>query len=186
MAADGWSNLYGCDPFIKEDIFYENGVRIYKKTIHEMSGAYDWIIFNDSLEHVTDPHEVMESAGRILSENGKMRIQLPVFPNIAFDMFGTAWFQLDAPRHIFIPSLKSVNYLADKHGFKITDIKFNSSNAQIIRSFLWSKGIPFCEQTPEVIYSYFSSDEIDQINGTVCEVNKNGYGDHAIFYLERR
>lgn len=60
MAKQGYTELYGCDPFIEKDIFYDNGVRIYKKTIHEMRDEFDWIFFNDSFEHITDPHEVSD------------------------------------------------------------------------------------------------------------------------------
>lgn len=65
----------------------------------------------DSFEHMTNPHEVMDSLGRLLAPKGVARIEIPVFPNIAFDMFGVNWFQLDAPRHIFLYGKKSMEIM---------------------------------------------------------------------------
>ncbi len=183
LAEGGYINLTGCDPFAEKDLFYENGVRIYKKTIHEMDGEFDVIYLNDSFEHVTDPHEVMESIYRLLAPNGVARIRLPVFPNIAFDMFGTNWYQLDAPRHIFLHSKKSMVSLAEQHRLRIVKKQWDSNNSQIIRSFLYTKDVLFWEQTPEIISKYFDQNAINQIDLMAQSVNEQEYGDHAVFFL---
>ena len=186
LAKQGMTELYGCDPFVAKDIEYENGVKIYKKNIHEMQGEYDVIFMNDSFEHVTDPHEVMESAYRLLSGAGVLRIDIPVFPNIAFEMFGTYWYQLDAPRHIFLHSEKSMHYLADKHGFYIREATWDSNNSQIVRSFLYSKGIPFVEQTQEIFEEFFTEEEMNELQRNSEFANDNKVGDHALFVLAKK
>ena len=183
LALQGYANPIGCDPFIDKDTEYENGVRIYKKSIHEMGGEFDYVFMNDSFEHVTDPHEVMDSLHRLLSNQGVARITLPVYPNIAFDMFETSWFQLDAPRHIYLHSLKSMQYLAEKHGLRIERVEFNSNSSQIVRSFLYTKGIPFVEQNEDAICKYFSVASLKEIEQCSQEANEKRYGDHAIFFL---
>lgn len=183
MAKLGFVNLYGCDPFIQKDLEYDNGIKIYKKTIHEMEGKFDQIYLSDSFEHVTDPHEVMESLRRLLAEEGVVYLKLPVFPNIAFDMFGIYWYQLDAPRHIFLHSKESLEYLAQMHGLKIVKRTYDSNNSQIIRSFLYTKDIPFWEQTTEIVKQYFDDASINEINQNVAIANEKGYGDHAVFCL---
>lgn len=183
LAAAGAGELYGCDPFIEKDIFYENGVKIYKKTIHEMQGEFDYIFMMDSFEHMTDPHEVMDSLGRLLAPKGVVRIEIPVFPNIAFDMFGVNWYQLDAPRHIFLHGKKSMEYLAEKHNFVIVNSEWNSNNSQIVRSFLYSKDVCFNDQTQEALVKYFSQADLDSITKQCDMANQNEYGDHAVFYL---
>lgn len=183
LAKLGFCDLTGCDPFIEKDIAYRNGVRVYKRTIHEMEGQYDWIYFNDSFEHVTDPHEVMASIKRLLSPKGVARIRLPVYPNIAYDMFGANWYQLDAPRHIFLHSMASLAYLAKECDLMIAKREYDSNLAQIVRSFLYSRDIPFFEQNEEVIKQYFSSEDIREIEKS-CEIaNQKEYGDHATFYF---
>ncbi len=183
LARAGYTCLRGCDPFIEKDLNYENGVVIYKRSIHEMDGEFDCIYLNDSFEHMTDPHEVMDSIKRLLAPSGVARIKLPVFPNVAFDMLGVHWYQLDAPRHVFLHSKESMNYLARQHGLKIAKKEYDSNSSQILRSFLYSKDIPFWEQDWDTILKYFSVDEVREIEHLSEEVNQKEYGDHAVFYL---
>lgn len=186
MANMGFVNLTGCDPFIEKDIEYSNGVKIYKRTIHEMEGTYDWIYLNDSFEHVTDPNEVIASAKRLLAPDGILRIKLPVYPNIAFDMFGEHWFQIDAPRHICIPSKESMEYLAKQHDMVVLKREYDSNATQIIRSFFYSKDIPFHAQTKELVNEYFSEADKQSIIESSQEANRAEYGDHAVFYLAHK
>lgn len=183
LARNGYVNLCGCDPFIKEDLQYDNGVIIYKKTIHEMKGLFDIIYFGDSFEHMADPHEVMSSICRLLAPGGYALIAIPVFPNIAYELFGVNWFQLDAPRHIFIPSKNSMCYLAQKHGLKIAATRYDSNNSQIIISYLYEKGIPLVKQNPEIISQYFVEEDLLRFNEYAEQVNAKEYGDHAMFWL---
>lgn len=183
LAQLGYTNLIGCDPFIEKDIVYENGVRIYKKEIHEITGQFDNIFLNDSFEHVTDPHETMDSIKRLLAPNGIAQIKIPVYPNIAYDMFGTDWFQIDAPRHIILHSKESIAALAAEHNLCIIKKEYDSGADQIVRSHLYSINIPLCEQTNDVVYTHFSRETIDDIIESCKMANQNEYGDHAVFYL---
>lgn len=186
LANQGFVNLIGCDPFIANDIEYDNGIKIYKKSIHQMSGEYDWIYLNDSFEHVTDPHEVMESIKRLLAPKGIARIKLPIYPNIAFDMFGADWYQLDAPRHIFLHTRESIEHLAKVYGFIIVKIEYDSGVSQIVRSYLYSQDIPFWEQTDEVVHQHFTNEDLLDIEESCRMANQNQYGDHAVFYFMHR
>lgn len=183
LAQQGYTNLTGCDPFIENDLVYENGVHIYKKEIHEMTGQFDSIFLNDSFEHVTNPHEVMASIKRLLSPNGKAKISIPVYPNVAFELFRENWFQIDAPRHIFLHTKESMEYLAKEHGLIILKREYNSGLPQIVRSYLYSKGISFWKQTNEVIYQYFTEKDLQDLEASCAEANQNECGDHAAFYL---
>ena len=179
----GYGNLTGCDPFLEQDLVFGENIHIYKKTIHEMSGKFDKIFMCDSFEHVTDPHEVMESAKRLLSTNGILRIAIPVYPNIAFEMFEGNWYQLDAPRHIFLHSVKSMEILAAEHGLKILKVDYDADPSQIFRSYLYSKGVPFWEQKMSMVMEDLGEDEVNEIEQLSKEANEKGYGDHAVFYL---
>lgn len=183
LAEKGYVNLTGCDPFIEEDITYENGVRIFKRSIHEMTGEFDWINLGDSFEHVADPNEVMASIKRLLAPNGVVKIKLPIYPNIAFEMFGTNWYQIDAPRHLFLHSRKSLTYMAEKHGFTIAKVEYDSSVMQFVYSYLYSKEIPFCKITGKTVEQYFPMSELAEMIKTTQIANENEYGDHAQFFL---
>lgn len=179
----GYYNLTGCDPYIPHEISYGNYIKIYKKSIHEMEGSYKQIYMNDSFEHVTDPHEVIESAKKLLSSDGVIFIKIPVYPNIAFDTFGANWYQIDAPRHIFLHSVDSMNYLAEKHDLYIQKIEYDSNPSQIFRSYMYSQDIPFYEQHMSDVVEMLGQEEVDNIKKLSEEANSNNYGDHAIFFL---
>lgn len=183
MAANGVKDPVGCDPFIEADIVYENGVKIYKKSIHEMEGEFDIIMLNDSFEHMSDPHEVFDSLKRLLAPKGVVRITLPVYPNIAFDMYQGNWYQLDAPRHIVLHSQQSLSLLARQHGMRIARFVYDSNNSAILRSYFYKKGITFFKQNPNEISKYFTKTELIDINKKVMQANQKGHGDHATVFF---
>ena len=72
LATKGYSDLWGCDPFIKKDLYYDNGVRIKKCTIHEINKKFDLIRLSHSFEHMVDPLEVFVTISKILKDGGGM------------------------------------------------------------------------------------------------------------------
>ena len=188
MAHEGHDNLYGCDPFVENEIDYGNRVHIYKCEITDMKGdgTFDEVRMGDSFEHVTNPHEVLKKACELLNENGYILMRIPTYPNIAFDLFETHWYQLDAPRHIFLHSLLSIKYLADKYGLQIVKVEYDSNETQIIRSFFYQHGIAYNEQNIELVKEYFSDDEIRKIGEMSKEANENHKGDHMQIWLKKK
>lgn len=183
--AKGYVNLFGCDLFIDTDIHYEPYIYIKKCTIHEMEGSFDFIRLKDSFEHMEDPYETLASIRRLLSQGGGCLISMPIFPNAAYDAFKEDWYEWDAPRHLFIHSIKSMEFLCHKAGLKIKSIEYNSGDLQFITSLLYREGIPYMEQNDDVIKKYFSLEELDKILGLTEELNRKGYGDHAVFTIEK-
>ena len=180
----GYSNLHGCDPFLEKPLHYGDRVHIKNCSIHEIEGdaSFDVIRMKDSFEHMTDPIEVLQSAFRCLKPEGMLIMYIPVFPNAAFEMFGTYWFQIDAPRHIFLHSKKSLGYLEEKSGLKIVKMEYDASNAMIIRSFFYSMGVPFYEQSPELISRFFTEEDFRKMEKNIHSWNQAGYGDHVKIY----
>lgn len=179
MAEHGYGNLYGCDPFLEKDRNYGDRVTIRSCSIHEMEGegTFDLIHMSDSFEHMTDPLNVLKSVCRLLKEDGVLDMTIPTYPNIAFDQFGPYWYQIDAPRHIFLHSKQSLSYLAAKSNLIIQDICYNSNNSQFIRSYFYEHGILFWEQK-NLIYKYFSVEKIGEMDRASVAANEQEYGDH--------
>ena len=188
LAEDGYDNLYGCDPFLEKDIKQGDRVYIRKCTIHEMDGegTFDLVRMGDSFEHVTDPLETLKSAARLIKEDGVIMMDIPTYPNIAFDMFGPHWFQVDAPRHIFLHSRKSIEYLADQAGLKVVEYKYNAKPNQIIISFFYQNNIAFYEVTPELREKYFSKEAFESIVEDTKECNDNMFGDHMLVTFTKK
>lgn len=187
MAQKGYCNLYGCDPFVENDIKYGDRVDIRKCDITSISGdgSFDIIRMSDSFEHMTNPLEVMKSVHRLLKDGGVAMLSIPTYPNIAFEMFGTYWYQLDAPRHIFLHSLKSLKYLADRCDMRIVNAEYDSNNSQIIRSFFYQNGVTFNDITDELVARYFTAQDIKNADLISEKSNIDGCGDHMLVKLEK-
>jgi len=67
LARNGFKDISGIDPFIKEDIFYDNGIKIYKRNIFEFEGQFDMIMLNHAFEHMPEPLSVMHEINRLLN-----------------------------------------------------------------------------------------------------------------------
>ncbi len=187
LATEGYGNLYGCDPFIDGDIEYGDRVHIKKCEIGGLEGEerFDYIRMGDSLEHVTNPVEVLTHAKRLIKKDGLIEIDTPHFPNVAFDLFQTHWYQLDAPRHLFIYSDKTMEYMAETAGLKIESLVCDSTNWSIIKSFFYQHGILYTEITDEMIGQFFSKQDVSKIDDMCNEMNARMNGDHMQVILKK-
>lgn len=182
----GFSNLTGIDPFINEDIYYQNGVSIFKKEINHVDGYFDFIMLHHSLEHMPDPLEVFENLYRILKPNRFVLIRTPLASSYAWKKYGVNWIQLDAPRHLFLHTIESVRILAHKVGFEIDDIIFDSTEFQFLGSEQYMRDIPLRDERSYKATSaeaVFSDEEIRYFKEKTTELNKNDEGDQACFYM---
>lgn len=180
----GYGNLYGCDPFIDRDICYGERIYIRKCDISEMDGKFDLIRFGDSFEHITNPLETLECVKRLLKKNGRCEIDIPVFPNTAWIEFGVNWYQLDAPRHIFLHSEKSMRHLCEKCGLEIGEVIYNSSAGQFLVSYLYTEGISFkkMEELTGTVLAW-NGEVVKAFQKVAEESNKRRFGDHAVFKI---
>lgn len=185
-AEKGCGNLFGCDPFIEEDIRYGDRVYIKKCEINEMEGKFDFIRFGDSFEHISQPMETLKNVKRLLNKRGVCEIQIPVFPNAAWDMFGIYWYQLDAPRHLFLHSEKSMEYLCEKCGLKVAETRYNANGYQFAISYFYLDGYSYekaKEQINMLCTCFESRDWLEAFRKDAIRFNEKNYGDHAIFNI---
>ena len=186
MQRSGFHNLMGVDPFIKEDLFYQNGVRVLKKEIVELEGQFDLIMCHDSFEHMPNPLDVLKKFNELLKPNKYVLIKIPVASSFAWRHYGVNWFALGAPSHLFLHTIKSIRLLCKQAGFKVSDIEFDSNENQFIYSELYLKDIPFVDSSKYLKDSHqpiFSQKQIEAFKVKAKELNKNNNGDHACFYL---
>ena len=92
-----------------------------------------------TLEHLANPRAILEEVARILSDQGRLVLQVPNIESIQFKLFGARWYGLDVPRHLVNYSSESLFRLLSESGFTIERVRhFNlRDNAPAFASSLF-------------------------------------------------
>ena len=147
----GFRNLRGVDPYLSEEIS-RDGMLITRQSIEELETPFDLIMFHHSFEHLRDPVESLQHARRIISAEGHVLIRMPTTSSWAWTRFGSHWVQLDAPRHTFIQSLKSMDIIAGQAGFDIVSVEYDSTDFQFWGSAAYEKGLRLVDVHPALLH----------------------------------
>jgi SAM-dependent methyltransferase len=188
MQSYGFSELVGIDPFLDADIYYPCGLDIYKKYPTEIDSKFDFIMMHHSLEHIPDQHAIFKTLDQLLNPGGYCMIRLPVVSSYAWHEYGLNWWCIDAPRHLYLHSDKSIQLLADSVNLEVVDKICDSSELQFIASEEIGKGIcvlsegSYFTSQPN---SHYSSDYIQSLAARAEELNKQGNGDMAGYFLRK-
>ncbi|MEI7523323.1 MAG: class I SAM-dependent methyltransferase [Mariniphaga sp.] len=177
MQRGGFQNLTGIDPYNKEDIFYPNGISIYKKDIFEINGKFDLIMLHHSFEHMENPKDILSRLHDLLKPQGTIIIRIPVANCFAWRKYHTNWVQLDAPRHFFLHTIKSISLLCNKCSLKVINVKYISEAAQFTGSEKYLKGLGY--QDNEII----TRRQLKAWQREAKRLNEINDGDTACFYL---
>jgi SAM-dependent methyltransferase len=179
----GFEHVMGIDPFLPADILYKNGVRVQKINIHEVTGTWDLIMYHHSFEHVPDPIHNLQIVARLLASGGCCLIRIPTVSSYAWEHYRENWFQLDAPRHFYLHSAESMNVLAERTGFIVNDIVFDSRAEQFQASEQYSRGVPLAAQGKD---RFFAQSQIRAWKRQAKTLNRERKGDQAVFYLMKK
>lgn len=187
LQEQGFSKLTGLDPFQESTLA---GVDIKRCQLSDLTGTYDFIMSHHSFEHMPDPIQALESMKRLCRPSGKILIRIPVANCCAWKTYGVNWYQIDAPRHLVIPSVAGMETLAKRVGLILYKIEFDSNETQFLCSEQYKQDIPLKDERSYFrtyhggVAPTFSSEEIKQFQLKSEEVNKLGEGDQACFYFE--
>jgi SAM-dependent methyltransferase len=183
MAALGFTNLSGVDPFLSRNTDNGNGVKIRRAHVEDVAdGKYDLVMFHHSLEHVADPRGTLRTAARLLAPRGKCLVRLPVLGE-AWEEYGTNWVQLSPPRHMWIPTEKAMMLLAESTGLKVEKVEYDSTPIQFWGSELCKKDIPLNTADPHNMRGRLRIREMKELRRRVASLNHDGRGDQAVFVL---
>jgi SAM-dependent methyltransferase len=183
----GMKNLVGLDPYMSHEVI-EEGFQILKKTILDLPNdqEFDLVMFNHSLEHIPDQLETILKVSSIMARDGVCLVRIPVKTDHLFNLYGVNWVQIDAPRHFFIHTLESFNFLVNKAGLVVRDVIFDSTEFQFWGSEQCKSDIPLLGENSylrDPTKSIFTQKQIDQFREQAQELNKINQGDQAAFYL---
>ncbi len=184
----GFKHLLGIDAFIDRGKEYSNGVKVRKMIIHDVDGVFDFIMFHHSFEHMPDPFETLKKVCGILSSNGVCLIRVPVVSSHAWNRYGVNWVQLDAPRHFFLHSTKSMSLLLEKTGLKLQATIYDSTDFQFWGSEQYVRNIPLRSDNSYRIRkenSIFATSEIQEFKEKAKKLNDKQLGDQAAFYISK-
>lgn len=187
MRAIGFTNLTGADPFIEKDIVYDSGVKVWKKDLGQISQSFNLIMSHHSFEHMTNPVEILTHAQRILKPGGLLIIRVPVAGSYAWKTYGADWIQLDPPRHIFCPSVKSMKMLAERTGLRLGEVIHESSEFQFWGSEQYKCDIPLHDPRSlgPLWKQALSRWKMGEYRRRAAELNAKGEGDSACFHFQK-
>lgn len=95
---------------------------------------FDYIRSNHSFEHIFNPIETLSEIHRVLKYDGKVFIGIPNIGGLNAKIFKKYWYYLGAPVHTFNYNPENITQIMEKNGFKVKEIKYNSSWAGILGS----------------------------------------------------
>jgi len=176
----GYKQVLGVDPYINKDIRYSNEVQILKKYLTEVRGHFDLVMFHHSFEHLPNPIETLHSLSSILTIDGKCIIRIPTVSSYAWEHYGVNWVALDAPRHIFVHSLKSMNLLFSLAGLKLDEVIYDSTFYQFWASEQFKRDIPLNAEISFSVNprkSIFSKQSIKGFKRRAEQLNREKRGD---------
>lgn len=185
LYANGFTDLTGADPFIPVDYDY-GGVKIYKKEIFHLDRQFDFIMLNHVFEHVDNPLEILQQLYKLLKPKKYVLIRTPVMGTYAWETYKENWIGLDAPRHLIIHTVKSMQLLAEKAGFTMASILFDSTANNLIISEQYKRDIPLPDADSYIVNknsTQFTKEEIEQFAKTAQQTNREQQGDQAAFFL---
>jgi SAM-dependent methyltransferase len=177
----GFKNLTGIDPFLTSNLEFE-GVHLLKAGMKDLEGNYDFIMLHHSFEHMGDPVAALREIHRLLRPGRSALVRCPLAGSYACRTYGSDWVQLDAPRHLFIPSRAGFAQLAETCGFELWKMSCDSTEFQFEGSELYRRGIPLRSDSHG---ESFSRLETRRYRKWATKLNRNLDGDSACFYLRK-
>jgi SAM-dependent methyltransferase len=175
LASQGYKNLTGIDPYLQSEMIERGPIKIYKKELHELSDRFDLISFNHSFEHISDQKNTLLHSRKLLKDSGIIIMRIPTVDSYAWEHDKGLWPNLDAPRHLFLHSIKSITKLADQCGLKIESKYHDQTAFPFWGKKLYENNIPLhskkmshriIQLTLRVFYSLAYYKKVKQINAT--------------------
>jgi SAM-dependent methyltransferase len=177
LRSAGFKNALAIDPFISTET-----TDAIRASIHTVQGEWDRILFNHSFEHLADHAETLRAVSSMLAPGGLCLIRVPVASSWAWKEYGVDWVQLDCPRHLMIPTVKSMELLAAAASMKVDHVVFDSTPLQFWGSEAYRRNISLVDIQTDM-EAHFPQPKMAEFEKRADEFNQQRIGDQAAFIL---
>ncbi len=112
---------------------------------HEKN-RYNAVIFCHTLEHFANPVAAIARAHELLKPGGVLFIAVPNYGSWQARLFGGNWFHVDAPRHYFHFTIKSLDSILARHRFRVVQLdhySFEQNPYGLLQSIFNAAGFRF-------------------------------------------
>lgn len=189
LKREGFTNLHGIDPFLAASETTIGGVSLTRQTVDELEGGWDAFTLHHVFEHFPDPRSAICDLAQRLNQGGVIVIRVPLADGQAARKYGADWVQIDAPRHLMVPTVSTMRLLADLANLELHSVAWDSWSFQFWGSEQIRRGIPLrsaMSYSPESgTLGPFSPNEIAAFERRAEELNAAEAGDAGVFVLRR-
>jgi 2-polyprenyl-3-methyl-5-hydroxy-6-metoxy-1,4-benzoquinol methylase len=138
------------------EICRRKNINVYDKKVESIdfgSKKFDVITLWHVLEHLENPLIIFEKAQNLLSEGGVLILQVPNNESLGFGFGREYWFHLDSPRHLVIPSQKTIKKACEISGLRT--IKVRNEFYDYPLDLLWSVRKSWIKYIIYPLYPFF-------------------------------
>lgn len=178
LHAEGFRNLVGLDPHLSPETVARAashpGLRFERGIPQTHRGRYRLVMAHHSFEHMPAPRESFAALAALVAPGGSLLLRVPLADSFARRHYGADWAQLDPPRHLHIPTRRSLAILAAANGLELFDVEDDSGVFQI-----WGSERERPGSGPARFVAWLAARRI------AARLRRAGEGDQAAFYLRR-
>jgi SAM-dependent methyltransferase len=179
LHVSGFKNLHGFDPFLENESQLGAGLKLWNKEFGQTDLYFDVVMLHHSFEHMADPEQVLKTCFERLNPGGRLLVRCPVSDAKVWKEKQSLWVQLDAPRHLTIPSTQGFVAVAQRCGFEVQEVVFDSTAFQFWGTALYEQGEKLDSKKNRI---YFSENQLEEWEQKAIQYNQEGVGDQACFF----
>jgi hypothetical protein len=143
-------------------------------------------MLHHTIEHVPGPLETLRGCVRLLATHGRIVVRAPTVSSEAWRTYREQWVQLDAPRHLSIPSRDGMTSLARRAGLRVESVKDDSTGFQFWGSEQNRLGITLTDPRSLMVgrdRSPFGAGQIREWERRAADLNRRSDGDQVAWSL---
>jgi SAM-dependent methyltransferase len=181
----GFRHLAGIDPYLPADFEVTPGLVVRRKSLAELNERFDLVMLHHVFEHLTDPQAALVAGRHRIHDHGRILLRIPTVDSESWERYRENWVNLDAPRHLFLHSRRSIEILADRAGLVVRDWWCDADGFQFWGSELYRRGLPLFTADGQSLRleDHFKTEELQGFAVEAARLNAAGRGDQVAVIL---